>query len=602
MITQEIEIANRTLINRVPETLEDFKVFQEWLHKHKEEWLGCDTETTGLDIYSDDFEVRTLQFAYGLESWVINLQSFTVDKDELLNLKLIFQNAPYDVQAIERFLGISLNWDNLIDTKILAHLVDPRSVAEGGPGLSLEDLCRYYLDPKLADEVKGSMTQMARELKVKKRELFKTIDPWNEDYLRYAGCDPAITWALYRILLPKVPESSRNLIRTEMEVARVCTTMAINGIQLDQHYAENLIVSLEKEDENWNRIALEEFEVEKVNSNQQVAEALVKMGVTLTEKTPSGQYKLSQDILKPLAEKGNRLAQAVLGSKQARKRRATWIETFIAEADKDSRCHPTINSLQARTGRMSITGIPVQQLPSSDWRVRRCFVPEEGYSMVSCDYQSQELRVLAALSGDENMKQTIAEDGDLHQMTADASGVERKVGKTVNFAYVYGSGPRNIAATCGITVDKAREVIKGFERTYPRVKELSLRLQKEARSNGFIVTPTGRKLPVDPERPYAALNYMVQSTSRDITAAALLRLDKAGMTDFLRLPIHDEILACVPEDKAHNAAKYIADVMSCDFFGVHIGTDADVLGKSWGGGYLPEDGSETNEYNATFKR
>src|SRR5699024_6905676 len=109
MITQEIEIANRTLINRVPETLEDFKVFQEWLHKHKEEWLGCDTETTGLDIYSDDFEVRTLQFAYGLESWVINLQSFTVDKDELLNLKLIFQNAPYDVQAIERFLGISLN-------------------------------------------------------------------------------------------------------------------------------------------------------------------------------------------------------------------------------------------------------------------------------------------------------------------------------------------------------------------------------------------------------------------------------------------------------------------------------------------------------------
>src|SRR5699024_12292718 len=95
---------------------------------------------------------------------------------------------------------------------------------------------------------------------------------------------------------------------------------------------------------------------------------------------------------------------------------------------------------------------------------------------------------------------------------------------------------------------------------------------------------------------------MVQSTSRDITAAALLRLDKAGMTDFLRLPIHDEILACVPEGKAHNAAKYIADVMSGDFFGVHIGTDADVLGKSWGGGYLPVDDSEKNEYNATIKR
>ena len=80
----------------------------------------------------------------------------------------------------------------------------------------------------------------------------------------------------------------------------------------------------------------------------------------------------------------------------------------------------------------------------------------------------------------------------------------------MNFAYVYGSGAGNIAETCGITIPKAREVIKGFETTFPGVKALSERLQYQAKRDGFIYTPTGRRLWVDPERPYAALNYMIR--------------------------------------------------------------------------------------------
>ena len=216
---------------------------------------------------------------------------------------------------------------------------------------------------------------------------------------------------------------------------------------------------------------------------------------------------------------------------------------------------------------MSITGIPAQTLPSGDWEIRRCFIPEDGNVIVSCDYQAQELRVLAALSGDKNMQRAFAEGADLHQITADASGVDRKVGKTVNFAYVYGSGAGNIASTCDISVAKAREVISGFERTYPGVKRLSDSLQAQAKQRGYIVTPTGRVLPVDKDRPYAALNYMIQSTSRDITASALLRLDEDGFGPYLRLPIHDEVVAEVPEEFASYGAKEIAQVMQCEFRG-----------------------------------
>ena len=134
------------------------------------------------------------------------------------------------------------------------------------------------------------------------------------------------------------------------------------------------------------------------------------------------------------------------------------------------------------------------------------------------------------------------------------------------------------------------------------MKRLSDRLQSEAKKRGYIVTPTGRVLPVDQERPYAALNYMVQSTSRDITASALVRLDEEGFTPYLRLPIHDEVVAEVPEDMAEWGAERIAEIMACDFRGVHIGSDHEVYGKSWGGGYVDTDNKEDVEnYERTFR-
>lgn len=261
------------------------------------------------------------------------------------------------------------------------------------------------------------------------------------------------------------------------------------------------------------------------------------------------------------------------------------MDGFLAGVDSEGRCHASINPLRARTARMSITGIPAQTLPAGDWAVRRCFISDPGEVMASVDYQTQELRVLAALSGDQTMIRAFQTDQDLHQITADASGVDRKIGKMVNFAYVYGSGPRNIAEQGGIEVALAKRVIGGFEARYPRVKDYSQRLQRDAISDGFITTPFGRRLPVDKDRPYAALNYMVQSTSRDITANALLRLHDKGVTPFVRLPIHDEVLASVPAHNADTAASVIAQVMSTTFKGVHVGAEAEVGGRSWGSLY-----------------
>ena len=346
---------------------------------------------------------------------------------------------------------------------------------------------------------------------------------------------------------------------------------------------------LEGEEAFWEAYAYEQWGLESVNSNREVSSILIEDGYTFTEKTPTGQYKVDQNALEKLSDQGSEMAAVVLEARGIRKKRNTWLKAFQENTDPDGRVHPFIHSLQARTGRMSVSGIPIQQLPSDDSIIRRVLIADEGESIISCDYKTQELRVLAALSGDENMINAFKHEEDLHQKTADASGVDRSVGKMVNFAYVYGSGPRNIAANAKISVEKAREVIEGFERSYPKVKQLNQKLQDQARKTGAVITPTGRVLPVDKDRPYSALNYLIQSTSRDITASALVRLADAGYLPHLRVPVHDEVISSVPTEEAQEYANQISATMAQNFQGLLIDTDAAVYGPSWGHGYMNEE-------------
>ncbi len=586
-----------------------YNQFKTWLESTGGESVAVDTETTGLNMFAPNFRIRLLQIGRGTEAWVLPLETLNLPAEEIENLltgrPLVFHNASFDLNALLS-QGIVIPWDNVTDTKILASLVDPRSKKEGGSGHSLQELTAAYIDPVIAEDVKGSVTRLSRELGIKKAEYFTTVPIDDENFILYAGMDVILTHLLHNCLMAairtmkqNIPQFNTDLIWFEHQVARICAEMEYTGFLLDVDYSQRLSKQLTGEQEAWEAVAYAEHGVESVNAAADVAEALLEEGVTLTSKTDTGKWKIDKSVLEPLTEQGNTLAIAVTEAKRANKWRNSWVDKFLEQADPMGRCHASINPLAARTGRMSITGIPAQTLPSSGWSIRRCFIADPGYSIVSCDYAAQELRVLAALSGDTNMVNAFKHDEDLHQKTADASGVPRKVGKTVNFAYVYGSGAGNIARTCGISVQKARQVIKGFEKTYPRVKQLSEKLQASATKNGYIVSANGRVLPVDRDKPYAALNYLIQSTSRDITASALIRMDKAGYTPMLRLPIHDEVIACVPEKDAQEWANKLASYMECEFKGLTIASDHEVYGASWGGGYVPDE--ERDEYEATFK-
>lgn len=611
MRVHRMKLAGREVIGRVVETEADLPAFAAWAERHRE--FGFDTEATSLNAYERDFRLRTAQFSAGAETWMLPVErhprfAWYAARTLRHAVRLYIHNASFDLQVVDRHLGVPLGetFPKAIDTGILSRLVDSRARKEGGSGHKLEELVETYVDPVAATDIKGAVGRQCKVLKMTKAQYFREVPYDDEIYQMYALMDPVLAWVLAKTLDPKVPASARNLIPYEHEVARVCSEIGKKGFLLDQGYTSGLATRLRQE-ETWWQMEIEK-EIEQLgfldpeefnpNSTDDVFEALVYMGHLEFSQTPTGKAQVNDDLLERLAEGGMRFAKCIQEMRKAGKWAGTWPESFLANMDADGRCHASINTLQARTGRMSITGIPAQTLPSGDWTVRRCFLADEGHVMGSIDYINQELRMAGALSGDERMYRAFANGEDLHQITADTAGVLRKIGKMANFLVCFGGGWKALVEQGKVTEAIAKRTIAGFKKAYPGVEALATELATLARQQGYIETVTGRRLYVDPGRSYSAINYAIQSASRDVTARGLLKCDRAGLTSYLRLPIHDEVVASLPLKEAHSLAREIGECLRTNLRGMDFATDPEVGGRSWGSLYVTDENREL--YAATY--
>ncbi|WP_431911627.1 DNA polymerase [Nonomuraea jabiensis] len=605
MQVRQMQLAGRQVTGHVVETEADLPAFADWAQQHRE--FGFDNETTSLDIYKPGFRLRASQFSAGAETWFLPVErhprfAWYVEKTLRWAEKLYIHNAPFDLQVADRCLGVPLGelFPKTTDTGVLSRLVDSRDVKEGGTGHKLEELVGHYIDREAAEDIKGSVGREAKRLKIKKADYFKQVSLDDEIFQMYSLMDPVLAWVLAKTLDKKIPSTARKLISYEHELARICADISKKGFLLDQEYTKKLIFDLSLDEEE--ALQLIEAEVESLDldpddfnpgSNDQVAQVMRLLGFDDFKKTPSGKDKVDDALLEHLASEGMDFARGIKDYKKAIKWRTTWPEKFLANADEEGRCHASINTMQARTARMSITGIPAQTLPSSDWMIRRCFLADEGEVVASVDYANMELRVMGALAPDPVMIDAFRRNLDLHLLTAQAAfgahitkdDKERKYGKGANFTKAFGGGVNAIVAQYGLPLAAARQVDKAFDDTYKGVTKFSKKLQAQARREGFIVTATGRRLYVDKERPYSALNYYVQSSSRDITGAAMLRLDKAGFTPSMRLPIHDEIVFSFPKKEAQELAQEAGRLMTQTVAGLEIPTDPEVGARSWGSLY-----------------
>ena len=604
------EIAGDPVTVKVPEGSADMRAFDEWFEEaNRRGPIALDTETTGLDIYAPHYRLRTIQFGDRDVAWVLPWELGWARPSAKAALqtgrKFQIHNAPFDWAVLDRHAGMSIESlaPRTIDTRLKAGLVDPRQPQEGGRGTGLKPLSAYYVDPASPD-TQGDLTAVFRSLKLTKATGWAGIDLWHPTYLLYAGLDVLLTARLDVCLdaeLAKLEVRPR-LIAYEHEIARICAIMQRTGMVLDVDYTRALDAQLSDEAVQFEVQALR-YGVSSVNSIRQISEALVGMGETLTERTASGALKVDKAVLSALADvslqgerlklrKPNPLAEAILRSKRAGKWRSAYTQTFLDVMDSDGRVHSFINSMQARTGRMSVTRPALQTLPSSDQMIRRCLLAEPNHVMVSTDFAAVELRVLAALADVKQMKRAINAGEDLHSFTARMVFGEgftpkhRKISKGIAFGKVYGGGAATIQRQTGAPMDEVRRALAAYDRVYPEVKRMSNRWQREAYETGMVhLSVTGRRLPLDRERMYAVVNYACQSVARDCLGQSLINMEEQGLLPYMRLPIHDEVLCSVPEADSGAFAESIRDAMTFDLFGVPIEAEAEVGRRSWGSLY-----------------
>ncbi|MGW1828872.1 DNA polymerase [Streptomyces tubercidicus] len=602
----------------VPDRPEDLQTFVGWVSQQRGT-VAVDTESHGLEILSGDPEyIRLVQFGNTREAWNIPVELGDpfreAARDAIRQLPRIvghnFQG--FDAPAIHAYSG--LDYDELCrkatDTMLLSKLVDPRQVHEGGIGSSLKPLSAHYIDAS-APDTQGDLTAVFRSLGLTKATGFSRIDLWHPTYQSYGGGDVILTARLLEKLEAELIRLGvpRRLVDYEHEVARICGHMQIRGLLLDQDYTRELSAELTQEEEE-NTAVVRSYGVEKLGSPTQIAEALLGMGETLIlpgktapERTAGGALKVDKSVLCALADldlQGQRLhvrtpnplATAVIKAKRAGKWRSAYADNFLSTVDRNGRIHPGIRTMQARTGRMSVTNPAVQTLPSGDWKIRRCFLAEEGHQIISTDFQAVELRVLAALAGVRRMKEAINAGEDLHSFTArlvfgdDFTPKHRKISKAIGFGVVYGGGATTIQRQTGAPMEEVKRAVAAYHRTYPEVRRAANRWQREAFSRGMVTTSvTGRRLPLDRDRTYAVTNYQVQSAARDCLGQALIDMDAAGLGPYLRLPVHDEVVASAPAAEAEEVGRAIAKCMTFDLFGVPIQAEAEVGGRSWGSLY-----------------
>lgn len=623
----------------------DRAAFYAWLDQPRK-ILGFDTETCGLDIYSGDSKFcRLAQFGDDTSSWVIPARHLDVIQRGVRQAKhLVMHNAPHDVHTADRHLGLPLEevHTKTIDTLILSHIVDPRGKEDGGVGHGLKDLAAHYVDPRASDGDKALKAVFA-ENKWTGGTGWSEIPEDHETFWLYAGLDTIIDVRLYNALLPHLAGFER-LSRFEHKLQRLLAKMERRGVLLDVEYTEKLQHELTTTvDDNTTGIVqmVRDLGAAKLTprgqrgvadavvtalggtppkrrksngalygsvsaeSNQVIVAALLEMGEDLTLRTQSGALSVDKDVLNELCDvnkdgerldlrEPNPLAVMVKAAKRANKWNSSYATAMLDTRDPADRIHPKIAGLKARTARMSISRPPVQQLPSSDRTIRDCFIADPGHVIVACDFEQIEMRLLAAVAEESQMIAAIKAGVDLHDMTATIlfgssfTNKQRKLAKVAGFGRVYGGGAKVIAKQTGVSLQQAQAVNKAYDESFPGIKEYGYRLQDTAkRDSRFAVTTPllGRRLPVDEDRLYAATNYVIQSTARDVFAQALLDLDDAGLGEYLLLPIHDEVIAQAPEAEAEEIAKRIGEIMTGDFQGVPLAAEGEVYGRSWGCGY-----------------
>lgn len=389
MIRVRDRLAGERITFHCVQSKKDLEEVREFVRDHRS--LAMDTESTRLNPYHRDWRLRTVQFGNRNDSYVVPQQyRKTIGWCFEQDVNWIGHNGPHDIRCIDAHLGYRTGVVCAGETHIPSHHSDSRNKQDGGIGHGLKDIAEKLIDPdagKWERELKrvfktieipipgevyksGPRKGLQKVRKAKISEGWALIDPTHPAYTAYAAADPVLTYWVYGFYQPVVHEFY-DLYHFDKRVQSAMDTLQRRAIRLDVPYTERLSAAYWTHAERM-EIRARHYGCDNVQSGQQIATTLGRLGAKLTAKTKSGQYETSAKVLRGLLKdprtngKARDFIHAVLIAKQLTKRRESYTDAMLEEMDINGRIHPSINALAARTTRSSVSGPPLQQLPTKD--------------------------------------------------------------------------------------------------------------------------------------------------------------------------------------------------------------------------------------------
>ncbi len=567
-----------------------------------------DTETTGIDANEADlvgmsFSVKPGEGYYipcpddrdGCITILKHFENLFNDKSKTW----IGQNIKYDMLLL-KWYGFELAGDTF-DTMLAHYVIEPDGKR------SMDAMAEKYL---------GYATVHIEELigkKGKNQGNMRDVEP--EKIKEYAAEDADITLQLKNVFLPQLKQKEVEKVFYEVEnpLVKVLTAMEYEGIKVDEGFLNDYSKELEKEAKEAEESVYQQAGVRfNLASPKQLGEVLFdKMKIDdKAKKTKTGQYATGEDVLLKLASK-NKIVDDILSFREFTKLKSTYVDALPLMINKKTgRVHTSYAQAVAVTGRLSSNNPNLQNIPIRTERgreIRKAFIPrDKDHVLISADYSQIELRIVAAISGDENMCEAFKTGKDIHSATAakvfnvdekDVTKEMRYKAKSVNFGIIYGQGAFGLAENLGISRSEAKEIIDNYKKQFPNIQKYMDDTIHFAQENGYVETLMGRKrwlaninsanFTVRAFAERNAINSPIQGSAADMIKLAMIKIhaefSKHNFKSKMLLQVHDELVFDAHKSEIETIKPIILNCMQTALaLPNDVPTDAEMgMGDNW---------------------
>lgn len=566
-----------------------------------------DTETTGIDALHAELVGMSFSYEKGKAFYVPFPESQEEAKTliekfvpffENENIEKIGQNLKYDLKILSNY-GVTVK-GKLFDTMIAHYLINP-------------DM-RHNMDILAETYLKYSPKSIETLIGKKGKNQLNMRDVPLEDIKEYAAEDADVTLQLKEIFTAELDKTETKKLFDEIEIplVSVLAAMETEGIRLDVDFLKEMSKEMEVEIKSLEQQIYETAgETFNLASPKQLGDILfdkMKIGGAKQKKTKTGQYATGEEVLTYLAN-DNPIVKQILDWRQMVKLQSTYILALPEQVDKTTlRVHTDYMQTVAATGRLSSNNPNLQNIPIRTERgrqIRKAFVArDENYTLISADYSQIELRIIAALSGEENMIKAFQDGEDIHRATAakvfnvpldEVSREQRSNAKTVNFGIIYGVSAFGLSNQTSLSRSESAALIDAYYKTYPRLRSYINEQVEFARENGYVQTILGRRrylkdinsanAVVRSAAERNAVNAPIQGSAADVIKIAMINIHKKlqdeNWKSKMLLQVHDELVFDVHNDELEKIQPMIKHEME-NAFKMTVPLEVELgLGKDW---------------------